>query len=134
MYLKGKRIFIVEDNAANLLIMQVTMEQHGARTMFERWGVDTIDRLNKAMPVDVIIMDMMLPDNMTGFEVVKRIRSYPEFADIPVVAVSAGDANTLAPRAQAEGFAGFIAKPIDYDDFPKQIAQILNREFAFLKA
>jgi CheY-like chemotaxis protein len=134
MQLKNKRIFIVEDNPANLLIMQVTLEQHGAKTMFERWGQETIERLRAAMPIDVIIMDLMFPDNVTGYDVFANIRKHAEFANIPIVAVSASDPTQARTKTKEQGFAGFIGKPIDYDVFPRQIAEIINKDVEFFTA
>lgn len=126
--LKNRRIFIVEDNLANRAIEQMLLERNGARTAIERWGKNTIERLQAFAPVDIIIMDLMLPDGVTGFDVTDEIRQNPDFADIPVVAVSASDPAETLPIAKRKGFSGFISKPIDFEYFPVQIARILNGE------
>ncbi len=126
--LANKRIFIVEDNLANRAIEQMILERNGAKTAIERYGTDTISRLQAFAPVDIIIMDLMLPNGVSGFDVTDEIRQRPEFADVPVVAVSASDPAETMPTARKKGFAGFISKPIDFDQFPKQIARILDGE------
>ncbi|MBK8022787.1 MAG: response regulator [Chloroflexi bacterium] len=126
--LKDKRIFIVEDNLANRAIEQMILERNGARTAIERYGKETIQRLQAFAPVDIIVMDLMLPDGVSGFDVADQVRSIPEFQQIPIVAVSASDPAESMPRARAKGFAGFISKPIDFDTFAPMIARILDGE------
>lgn len=125
-FLEGKKIFLVEDNAGNRAIEEILLEKHGAKTAMERWGRDTIPRLRAAMPVDIILLDLMFPNNITGFDVFKDIRSHPEFDHIPIVAVSASDPSSAIPKTKEYGFAGFISKPIHMDNFPKQVLQILE--------
>ncbi|GAB5492867.1 MAG: hypothetical protein Phog2KO_30820 [Phototrophicaceae bacterium] len=126
--LQGKRIFLVEDNLANRAIMQILLEQQGAKTSFERWGKETVIQLRKFMPVDIILLDLMFPRGVTGYDVFDEIRKYPEFKHIPIVAVSASDPSASIPKAKEKGFCGFIPKPVDYDRFPEQIISILNNE------
>ena len=127
-FLEGKKIFLVEDNAGNRAIEEILLEKHGAKTAIERWGRETIERLTAAMPVDIILLDLMFPNNITGFDIFEEIRSHPEFDHIPIVAVSASDPSSAIPKTKEYGFAGFISKPIHMDSFPKQIAQILEGE------
>jgi CheY-like chemotaxis protein len=126
--LQNKRIFIVEDNLANRAIEQMILERHGAKTAIERYGTDTIEKLKAFAPIDVIVMDLMLPEGVSGFDVADSIRQMPQFSHIPIVAVSASDPAEAMPKARKKGFSGFISKPIDFDTFPKQIARIINGE------
>ena len=129
MLLTDKRIFIIEDNIDNRIIIQVLLEQNGAQTAFERWGgTDSIRRLHEFSPIDLIILDLMFPNQVTGYDVFDRIRQESEFAGVPIVAVSAIDPTTELPRVREKGFNGFIAKPVDYDLFPRQLVKIMNRQ------
>lgn len=128
MLLEEKRIFIVEDNLANRAIEQMLLERHGAITSIERYGIDTLTKLRDFAPVDLIIMDLMLPNGVSGFDVAGEIRKDSAFQDVPVVAISASDASESVPKAQASGFAGYISKPIDFDTFPEQIARLIDGE------
>jgi CheY-like chemotaxis protein len=126
--LQDKKIFLVEDNLSNRAIMQMILEQHGAKTAFERWGTETVSRLKSFEPVDLIVLDLMFPNNVTGYDVFDLIRENREFRHIPIVAVSASEAGEAIPKTRSYGFKGFIPKPIDMDKFPKQIAAILRGE------
>lgn len=129
--LDNRRIFMVEDNIENRAIMTMILERNGAETAFERWGRNSIMQLRAFAPVDVILLDLMLPNGASGYDIFDQIRALPEFANTPIVAVSASDYSTALPRARAKGFDGYIAKPVDYDLFPQQIAQIINREMVW---
>lgn len=105
-------IYLVEDDAGNLAIASHYLRQAGARIRFDRWGVDTPDNILKAMPVSVILLDLMFPQGISGFDVFQQIQQVPGLSAVPVVAVSAMDPDVAIPRAMQLGFAGFIAKPI----------------------
>lgn len=128
MILQGKRIFLVEDNLANRAIEQLLLEQAGAKIAFERWGTDTVNHLRRFMPVDIILLDLMFPNNITGYDVFNHIRAHEEFRHIPIVAVSASDPSSAIPQTRAHGFTGFISKPVSFDAFPRQIADLIERQ------
>lgn len=128
MLLHGKHVFIVEDNTQNRVIFQLSLIRHGAKVDFERWGRHAIQRLESTAQVDLIILDLMLTDGISGFDIFDEIRAHEDFTKIPIVAVSAMDPAIALAKTQAKGFSGFIAKPINNRLFPQQIAQILNGE------
>lgn len=128
MFLLKKRIFIIEDNIVNRAIAQLLLEQQGAKTAIDRWGIDTVTRLHNFMPVDIILMDLMFPNGITGYDIFDQIRSYPEFDHIPIVAVSASDPAEAIQRTKAHGFDGFISKPLSPTSFARQIADMITQK------
>jgi CheY-like chemotaxis protein len=128
MLLKGKHIFIVEDNVQNRVVFKIALLMHGAMVDFERSGEETIQRLQSLKKVDLIILDLMLRGGISGFALFEAIRRLPQFVQVPIIAVSAAEPATAIPLARKMGFSGFIAKPIDDDLFPKQIAAIIGGE------
>jgi len=128
MLLADKHIFIIEDNIQNRVVFQITLIRHGAKVDFERWGKNTLFRLRKAAQIDLIVLDLMLAEGISGFDLYDQIRALPEFDRVPILAVSALDAGIAIPRARSQGFAGFIAKPIDPYQFPQQLAGVMEGE------
>lgn len=128
MILNGKRIFITEDNLINRSVMQLVLENEGAKVAFERWGKETCERLMAFAPVDVILLDLMFPDGISGLDLFDQIRAMPEFAAVPIIGVSAKDPDIAIVETQAKGFNGFIAKPINRFNLAKQVAAILEGE------
>lgn len=128
MQLRDKHILIVEDNLQNRVIFQMCLMREGALIEFERWGRDTLFRLKTMRLVDLIVLDLMLADGISGFDLFDDIRAVPAYAETPMIAVSAMDPNIAIPKARAKGFSGFIAKPIDSQIFAKQLASIIAGE------
>ena len=128
MILEGKRIFIVEDSVGTNALIQFLLEQNGAEVLFEQQGRNIITALQAFPAVDLIILDLMLWDGVTGHDIFDEISTLPHYSTIPIIAVSAADPDTAIPETRARGFSGFIGKPIDYNLFPKQIAQVLDGE------
>ena len=128
MILKGRRILIVEDNVGNKAIAQMLLERAGARAVVERYGTATLEVLKKSGPFDAILLDLMLPFKVSGFDVFQQIRQTDEGRNTPIIAVSAADASEALPRAQALGFSGFISKPVDFQLFPQQIYRVICGE------
>ncbi len=128
MYLQNKRVFILEDNLENKAIAQMLLEYAGAQVIVDRWGTETLPRLKKSTPIDVILLDLMLPGQITGYDIFTQIRQDHEFDDVPIIAVSAADVSTAVPKAQELGFSGFISKPIDFRFFAQQIKRVIDGE------
>lgn len=128
MLLKGKRIFVVEDNVQNRIVFQMALASEGALVEFERWGKDAITGLQYNKNVDLIVLDLMLHGGVSGYDLFNELRKLSEFAHIPIIAVSASEPATAIPKTRAMGFSGFIGKPIDMDLFPQQVARVMAGE------
>ena len=126
MELLGKRIFIVEDNPMNIAVNSAILVRTGATVIQDPWNVQAIDRLRRALPVDVILLDLMLRNGISGYDIFEQIKADPKLRDIPVLAVSASDPTVEIPRAQSLGFTGFIGKPVNARLFPEQIAAAID--------
>jgi CheY-like chemotaxis protein len=124
----NKRIFVVEDNLENRIITQLALMRTGAHLEFDRWGRETIKLLHRQMPVDLIVLDLMFPHGVTGYDIFDQIRREAEFNHVPIVAVSAADPSEALPKCRARGFAGFISKPIEEDVFPDQLVRLMSGE------
>jgi len=126
--LQDKRIFMVEDDPSNAAIIQMLLEQSRAKVFRGRWGgKETLCLLERHKPIDIILMDLMLPNGITGFDVFKMIHEHSEeMKNIPIIAVSASDPSVVLQQVRDMGFAGFIAKPVDFVRFNDQILAVLN--------
>jgi CheY-like chemotaxis protein len=126
MMLKGKRIFYVEDDLKNLTLTRAILENAGAFFASENWiREQTIPKIISYRPLDLILLDLMFPKNVSGYQVFEAIRTEKLLDDVPIVAVSASDPSLEIPKARNMGFAGFISKPISIHDFPRQIVSCM---------
>jgi two-component system cell cycle response regulator DivK len=128
MQLEGKRIFLVEDNIGNQAIAQTLLEAHGATVVSHRSGQNVVAHLEKFHPIDLIILDLMLPSGVTGYDIFSVIREHDIFDDVPIIAMSVIDRSLAVPQAKKRGFSGFISKPIKFQKFPEQIARVIAGE------
>ncbi|MBI5959083.1 MAG: response regulator [Chloroflexi bacterium] len=128
MLLDGKRIYMVEDNEDNIFVVLSLLRHHGASVQIDWWAKGEAHRVIKALPLDLIILDLMLPHDRSGYDVFEEIRAVPELQHVPVVAVSASDPSIAMPIAITMGFNGYISKPVGFDLFPKQIASLIAGE------
>lgn len=128
MILENRNIYLVEDNPDNVFILMSILRKHGARVQVDWWARGEVSGLLKALPLDLIILDLMLPGGHSGFDIIGEIRTLPELNAVPIVAVSAADPSISIPKAIAKGFAGFIAKPVDNELFPIQIDRLIHGE------
>ena len=128
MDLQDKRIFLIEDNIGNQTIAKTLLESHGAMVAIHHTGRDVIPHLDRFKPVDLIIIDLMLPSGVTGYDVLSDIRNSERYNAIPIIAMSVIDRSEAIPQAKQRGFSGFISKPIKFRNFPDQIAIAINGE------
>jgi len=108
MLLKDKTIFIVEDNAQNRVIFQMSLLRYGAVIDFERWGASTVARLDGLPRIDLIILDLQLADGISGLDLYDQIRTLPKYANVPIIAVSAMDRLSLCQRYAQRAFQGSL--------------------------
>ncbi len=126
MLLQGKTIYIVEDNEDNIYVLLLMLRHHGAQVIIDWWAKGESNRMAKAMPIDLIILDLMLPGGRSGFDAFDEIRAQSQFDGIPIVAVSATDPTLAVPKARQKGFSGFISKPVDDELFPVQLRELID--------
>lgn len=126
MLLQGKNIFIVEDDSTNLAIISSILRRHGAIVSFDRWGMETLTRIQRARDIDIVLLDLMLPNGVSGYDVYDQIKDEPELMNIPVAVVSAADPTVEMNRARERGLMGFVSKPINPRKFPIYIAQMIE--------
>jgi len=119
------KILYIEDNEQNLYLVTYILEKHGYEVFAARDGREGIDRAAVVRP-DLILLDIQLP-LMDGYAVARQLRTNPDLAGIPIVAVTsyamAGDRD----KALAAGCTGYIEKPINPDTFKQQVEQHFPR-------
>lgn len=126
--LEGKRIFLVEDDVNSLAIIRSMLKRHKASILYDTWGAASVEKIQKNLPFDLIIMDLNLPRGLTGYDVFAQLKDVSELAQIPVVLVTAADPLIEIPKAQNLGFAGFISKPVRNRTFPYALEKIMKGE------
>ena len=103
-------ILIVDDVPLNLMIVSKMLGKYNFRVRTADGGQKALDEVEAERP-SLILLDIMMPD-VDGFEVLRRLGANPETRLIPVVVLSALNANEDILRAYNLGAKDFITKPI----------------------
>ncbi|MGZ3439851.1 MAG: response regulator [Polyangia bacterium] len=101
-------ILVVEDDHDIRVSVRNTLEDEGYRVLSVTNGRIALDLLERADPTpSLIILDLMLPV-MDGWKFAEHMRAQPRLADIPILVMSAYEAQPPPPD-----IVGFVKKPID---------------------
>ena len=109
-------VLIVDDNERNRKVARDVLRSAGFRTLEAATAAEGIALASEHLP-NVVLMDLRLPD-VDGTEAVRTLRAEPRTSRIPVVAVTALRLDARDDWLLDAGFAGYIVKPIDVDEFP----------------
>ena len=120
----GETILIVEDSVLNRKLVETVLRPQGYRLLLAVDGEEAIEIATREQP-DLILMDMQLP-KVSGYDATQTLKSQPETAHIPIVALTAHAMADERERALAVGCDGYITKPIDTRAFPGQVRQHLD--------
>lgn len=125
----GFSLLYVEDNPLNVSLMEYLLDTLPDVTMFAAPSGPLGLELAQAQRPDLIVLDLNLPE-MDGFEVLERLLSGPETADIPVIALTASAMSKDVERGMAAGFFGYLTKPLKFDEFLACVDAALRRRAA----
>jgi CheY-like chemotaxis protein len=126
--LDDKRIFLLEDDVNNLAIISSILRRYNAHVFYDTWGVTTVKKIRKFLPLDIILLDLMLPGNVSGFDVFDQIKAFEDMVNIPIVAVTAADPGMEMKKARDKGFNGFLSKPVRARTFVPALKSIMEGE------
>ena len=118
-------ILYVEDNSDNRKLVRRVLEAEGYLVTEAKDGQQAMERLLSER-VDLALMDINMPE-VDGYTLTARIKSMPQFAHLPIVAVTANVMRGDRERSLQAGCDGYIQKPIDIDTLSQQIERFLGR-------
>jgi len=120
----ARKILVVEDNQDNREMVVKVLKFNGYEVIEAVDGEEGIEKAKTEAPA-LILLDIYLP-KMDGYEVAKRLKGDKGLRDIPVIALTAHAMKGNREQALAAGCDGYISKPIDIRELPKQIEQFLR--------
>ncbi len=119
------RVLYVEDIASNrALVEALLMMRPGIDLLAAEDGAHAI-RVASEQPLDLALIDINLPD-MSGTQVLQRLRSLPHLRDLPCVAISANALTQEIEQAIAAGFHDYWTKPLQATRFLRGIDNLLG--------
>lgn len=109
-------LLYIEDCQANFQLVEDILTDYPRVKLLAAQHATAGIKMALSQKPDLILMDINLPD-IDGIEALRRLKSFEETYDIPVIAMSANAMKKDIDRAMAEGFKTYITKPIDIFQF-----------------
>jgi PAS domain S-box-containing protein len=120
-----RTILYIEDNPSNFELVKRILVRNSAFRLLSAaiQGGLGLELAAEHKP-DLILLDLNLPD-MSGEDVLRRLRADPEVAQIPVVVITAGASKGQREKLLATGADAYLAKPLDVEQFLKTIDDVV---------
>jgi len=109
--IRSSSILVVDDNASNRDVLERRLTQKGHKVVTAANGTSALD-LATTQEFDLILLDLILPE-MSGFEVLRRLKVAEQTNDIPVIVISALDELDSVVRCIEAGAEDYLSKPFN---------------------
>ncbi|WP_370145428.1 HAMP domain-containing protein [Streptacidiphilus sp. EB129] len=111
---EGEKVLIVDDDIRNVFALTSVLEQYGLSVLYAENGREGIEVLEQHEDVAVVLMDIMMPE-MDGYATTEAIRRMPQFAGLPIIALTAKAMKGDKEKSLAAGASDHVTKPVDTD-------------------
>ncbi|MEU3983196.1 HAMP domain-containing protein [Streptomyces sp. NPDC026672] len=123
----GEKVLIVDDDIRNVFALTSVLEQHGLSVLYAENGREGIEVLEQHDNVAVVLMDIMMPE-MDGYATTTAIRRMPQFAGLPIIALTAKAMKGDREKAIESGASDYVTKPVDPDHLLSVMRQWMRAE------
>ncbi len=113
--LRGKKVLIVDDDLRNAFAITSVLELYGLTVLHAPSGTQGIAALRDGDGIDLVLMDVMMPEQ-DGYATTAAIREMPQFADLPVIAVTARAMQGDRDKSLAAGASDYVTKPVNTEE------------------
>jgi HAMP domain-containing protein/signal transduction histidine kinase/ActR/RegA family two-component response regulator len=118
----GEKVLIVDDDVRNVFALTSVLEQHGLQVLYAENGREGIEVLESNEDIVVVLMDIMMPE-MDGYATTSAIRRMPQFAGLPIIALTAKAMQGDREKSIESGASDYVTKPVDTD----YLLDVMNR-------
>ncbi|NGO13568.1 HAMP domain-containing protein [Streptomyces sp. HC44] len=122
VHFEGEKVLIVDDDIRNVFALTSVLEQHGLSVLYAENGREGIEVLEQHDDVTVVLMDIMMPE-MDGYATTSAIRRMPQFAGLPIIALTAKAMKGDREKAIESGASDYVTKPVD----PDHLLEVMER-------
>ncbi|MGW8065025.1 HAMP domain-containing protein [Streptomyces ziwulingensis] len=123
----GQKVLIVDDDIRNVFALTSVLEQHGLSVLYAENGREGVEVLEQHEDVAVVLMDIMMPE-MDGYATTTAIRRMPQFAGLPIIALTAKAMKGDREKAIESGASDYVTKPVDPDHLLTVMQQWMREE------
>lgn len=120
-----RNVLVIDDEPYIGRIIQLKLETGPYQVEFCADARSALDLLRSDLPIDVILLDIMMP-HLNGFEVLTELRRLPHRCNTPVIMLTAKGQETDRVQARSLGASDFLTKPFS----PKKLLARIDELFA----
>ncbi len=117
-------VLVVDDEPDNLGVMELVLKFHKAAVRTAASGLECLQLMTEEAPT-LLLVDIQMPE-MSGLELLEKIRENVDWQHIPVIAVTAHAMIGDSDRFTSAGFDGYIAKPITAITFVSEVQSMIG--------
>jgi type IV pilus assembly protein PilB len=119
-------VLIIDDTAADRLLMRTLLEQHGFEVHQASSGMAGLETLGKTAGISLVLLDLLMP-GIDGRETLRRIRMSIRTAGIPVIILTASDDPKLELQLLEAGADDYLGKPFDPARLIARVRAVMRR-------
>ena len=119
------RILVVDDLEANRRLLQARLAADYYDVLLAQRGEEAVQMARREKP-DLILMDVMMPGGIDGYEACRRLKAHPETRHIPVIILTTLDDRGNKVRGLQAGAEEFLTKPIDEVQLMARVKSLLS--------
>ncbi|KYG69679.1 hybrid sensor histidine kinase/response regulator [Bdellovibrio bacteriovorus] len=108
----GRKVLIVDDDVRNVFALSSVLKMRGMNVVFAENGKQGIKVLTENPDTDLVLMDTMMPE-MDGLEATREIRALPQFANLPIISLTAKAMKGDREKCLEAGASDYVTKPVD---------------------
>jgi len=112
----NKKILVVDDDMRNIFALTGVLEEKGLKVVVARNGKEGVEKLNENLDIDLILMDIMMPE-MDGYAAIRKIRKQERHKKTPIIAITAKAMKDDKQKCIDAGANEYLTKPIDMNKF-----------------
>ena len=124
--LGGRKLLLVDDDMRNLFALSKSLRARGMNVVLAQDGYKALQQLQENGDIELVLMDIMMP-GMDGYETTREIRRQPQWAELPIIAVTAKAMHGDRDKCLEAGANDYLTKPVDLDKLLSMIRVWLQK-------
>ncbi|WP_433853011.1 response regulator [Stenotrophomonas nitritireducens] len=124
--LAGRKLLLVDDDMRNLFALSKSLRARGMNVVLAQDGYKALQQLQENGDIELVLMDIMMP-GMDGYETTREIRRQPQWAELPIIAVTAKAMHGDRDKCLEAGANDYLTKPVDLDKLLSMIRVWLQK-------
>ncbi len=115
-------VLVAEDESISLYVLGTLVQWAGGVPILVRDGKEAWEYLESGASCDALLTDLKMP-NMSGEELIAKIRKTPSLAKLPIIIVSGVNNEEVAPYL-SDPHTAYLEKPIDHTTFKRVLSEM----------